>query len=33
VITVDKLDEFKQLITAWENANWRKIIIRKKAAQ
>jgi hypothetical protein len=30
VITSDNLDEFREMIIAWENTNWRKIVIRKK---
>jgi hypothetical protein len=30
VITSDNLDEFRSMLTAWENVNWRKIVIKKK---
>jgi len=28
VITSDNMDEFRSMLTAWENVNWRKIVIR-----
>jgi hypothetical protein len=30
VITSDNMDEFRSMLTAWENVNWRKIVIKKK---
>ena len=33
VITGDNLDEFRQLIVAWENASLRKIVFRKKVTE
>jgi hypothetical protein len=30
VITSDNMDEFRSMLTAWENANWRKIVFEKK---
>lgn len=30
VITSDNMDEFRSMLTAWENANWRKIVLKKK---
>jgi hypothetical protein len=29
VISSDNMDEFRSMLTAWENANWRKIVLRK----
>jgi hypothetical protein len=30
VIKSDNMDEFRSLVTAWENGNWRKIVLRKR---
>jgi len=30
VITSDNMDEFRSMLTAWENVNWRKIVLKKK---
>jgi 3-dehydroquinate dehydratase len=28
VISSDNMDEFQSMLTAWENANWRKIVVK-----
>jgi hypothetical protein len=30
VITSDNMDEFRSMLLAWENVNWRKIVLKKK---
>jgi hypothetical protein len=30
VISSGNMDEFRSMLTAWENVNWRKIVLRKK---
>jgi hypothetical protein len=30
VITSENMDEFRSMLTAWENTNWRKIVLKKK---
>lgn len=30
VIPADNMDEFRSMLTAWENTNWRKIVFKKK---
>ena len=30
VVSSENMDEFRSMLTAWENVNWRKIVLVKK---